>query len=78
MQRTVFQLLQKLSFVTDSPKEAKLLEFLNDYDLYDAKEISPAIIKLKDKDPTTMEEALAFPEASLWQKAMDEEIENVR
>lgn len=61
-----------------STRTIKAPERLNDYVLYNAKEISSLYPNQMNKDPITVKEALASPEANLWQKAMEEEIGNLQ
>lgn len=51
-------------------------QHLNDYVLYKAE--CPLETKETEKDPTSVKEALASPEAMMWKRSMDEEMQNLQ
>ncbi|GBL79308.1 hypothetical protein AVEN_92515-1 [Araneus ventricosus] len=61
-----------------SSRTRKAPNYLNDFVMYNAKETGGASGVEECKTPTTVKEALASTESKMWQRAMEEEIENLQ
>lgn len=65
----------ELNYQTSRTRIINRPQHLNDYVLYKAE--CPLGTNTLEKDPATVGEAMASPEAMMWRKSMDEELENL-